>query len=58
MIGSFNYNQEKNENWRSVCITANSSDAYAKYVENDAHFIDVPELKEILRDYKLKNILN
>jgi hypothetical protein len=28
-------------------------------IENiDAHFIDVPELKEILRDYKLKNILN
>lgn len=27
-------------------------------IENiDAHFIDVPELKEILRDYKLKNIL-
>jgi hypothetical protein len=28
-------------------------------IENiDAHFSDVPELKEILRDYKLKNILN
>lgn len=27
-------------------------------IENiDAHFIDVPELKEILRDYKLKTIL-
>ena len=41
MIGSFNYNAEKHENWKSMLITETSTEAMQQYIENDAHFIDV-----------------
>jgi hypothetical protein len=41
MIGSFNYNAQKHENWSSLLITETSCEAMQQYIENDAHFIDV-----------------
>jgi hypothetical protein len=41
MIGSFNYNAEKHENWSSMLITAKSTEAMQKYIEHNGHFIDV-----------------
>jgi DNA replication protein DnaC len=41
MIGSFNFNHQKHENWSSVCITKTSPEAMQQFIKNTAHFIDV-----------------
>jgi hypothetical protein len=41
MIGSFNYNADKHENWSSMLITQSSTDAMQKFIEHNGHFIDV-----------------
>jgi 5-methylcytosine-specific restriction endonuclease McrA len=41
MIGSFNYNCTKHENWKSLCITESSFESMHHFIEKDAHFIDV-----------------
>jgi nucleoside-triphosphatase THEP1/ssRNA-specific RNase YbeY (16S rRNA maturation enzyme) len=46
MIGGFNYNASKHENWSSVCITKSSPEAMEKFIENNAHFIDVMTIDE------------
>jgi hypothetical protein len=41
MIGSFNFNHQKHDNWSSVCITKTSPEAMQQFIKNTAHFIDV-----------------
>ena len=41
MVGMFAYNADKHENWSSLCITRDSTEAMNHYIENDSHFIDV-----------------
>ena len=58
MIGSFNYNQDKHENWRSVCITQSSNEAYAQFLMNDAHFIDVMNIDGVRYFHVFKKFLS
>ena len=49
MIGSFNFNHQKHENWSSVCITKTSPEAMKQFIKNTAHFIDVLTIDD--KDY-------
>jgi hypothetical protein len=56
MIGGFNYNASKHENWSSVCITKSSpAEAMEKFIENNAHFIDVLTIDEKKYYHVFKN---
>jgi DNA replication protein DnaC len=57
MIGGFNYNHSKHENWSSLCITNSSPDAMEKFIEHNAHFINVMTIdkQEYFHVYKRHN---
>ena len=39
MIGNFKPNHNKRANWKSMCITKNSREAFTNYIKNDGAFI-------------------
>jgi len=47
MIGGFKPNLNKNIKWLSVCITANSCEAYNQYLQNKGCFIEVITINEV-----------
>ena len=47
MIGGFKPNLNKNIQWLSVCITANSCEAYNQFLEHKGCFIEVITINEV-----------
>jgi hypothetical protein len=47
MIGGFKPNFNKNIKWLSVCITANSCEAYNHFLQNKGCFIEVITINEV-----------
>jgi nucleoside-triphosphatase THEP1 len=47
MIGGFKPNLNKNVQWKSVCITANSCEAYKQFIKNNGCFIEVIRIKDV-----------
>ena len=47
MIGGFKPNLNKNIKWLSVCITANSCEAYNQFLQNKGCFIEVITINEV-----------
>jgi len=47
MIGEFKPNKNKNIKWLSVCITANSCEAYNQYLQNKGCFIEIITINEV-----------
>jgi DNA replication protein DnaC len=47
MIGGFKPNLNKNVKWLSVCIIANSCEAYNQYLQNKGCFIEIIKINEV-----------
>ena len=47
MIGSFKPNLNNNINWKSICITANSCEAYEQFIKNKGCFIEVIKIIDV-----------
>ena len=57
MIGRFKPNLNKNVQWKSICITANTCEAYEQFLQNKAYFIEVITINNIKYFHVYKEIL-
>jgi hypothetical protein len=57
MIGRFKPNLNKNIQWKSICITANTCEAYEQFLQNKAYFIEVITINNIKYFHVYKEIL-
>jgi hypothetical protein len=57
MIGGFKPNLNKYINWRSVCITSNSCEAYTQYLQNKACFIEVIKINNVRYFHVYKELM-
>ena len=56
MIGGFQPNLNKNIKWLSVCITANSCEAYNQFLQNKGCFIEVITINDVKFFMFMKNL--
>ena len=57
MIGGFKPNLNKYINWKSVCITSNSCEAYTQYLQNKACFIEVIKINNVRYFHVYKELM-
>ena len=58
LIGGFKPNLNKNIKWSSVCITANSCEAYFQFLQNNGCFIEIITINNIKYFHVYKEILS